>query len=58
MDFQIQTAFNTGLGSQICQPLERFDEFRPAVWLSAVVQCVDADEDVAGAEDLGPSQRK
>ena len=56
MDFQIQAAFNTGFSRQIRHPLERFDEFRPAVWVPAVVQCVHADEDVAGAEHLGQAK--
>ena len=34
------------------------DEFRPAVGIAGVVERVDADDDVVGAEHLGPAERQ
>ncbi|KAA1260357.1 hypothetical protein LF1_28970 [Rubripirellula obstinata] len=35
------------LGCQVCHGLECGDEFRAAIGIAAVVQCIDVDEDVA-----------
>ena len=39
-------------------PLERLDVLGPAVWIAGVVQRIDADEEVAGAQHFSPRQRQ
>ena len=51
-------AFDAGLGGDVGEPLERGDEFGPAVGIAGVVDRVDAAEDVARAEHFGPAQRE
>ena len=36
--------------------LELFDEFRPAIGITTVVQCIDADENITRVNCLSPSQ--
>jgi hypothetical protein len=54
MDLQILAAFNSGFRGQIREALKGLDEFW-SVWISAVVERVHADEDVAGSKYLRPS---
>src|SRR5262245_26568610 len=49
-------AFDTGPGCHRGEPLECVNEFRTAVRIARVVQCIDADHDVARLERLGPRQ--
>ena len=42
--------------ARLASCLERTKEFRPAVGIARVVDAIDADEDVKGAEGLGPGQ--
>ncbi len=51
-------AFDAGLGRQPGRVLERLDELRPAIGIAGVVEGVDADEDIAGAQHLRPRQRQ
>ena len=51
------SAFDTGFGSDIGQVLERFDKFRPAIWVAAVVDCVYAEKNVTGWNDFCPRKR-
>ena len=48
------SAFYTGFGSEIGQVLERFDKFRSAIWVAAVVDRVYADKNVIGRNHFRP----
>ena len=50
-------ALDARLGGQVGHLLVRADVLGAAVRVSAVVQGVDADENVAGLQHLGPGQR-
>ena len=51
------SAFDTGFGSEIGQVLERFDKFRSAIGIAAVVDGVYAKEDVVSWNHFGPRKR-
>ena len=51
-------ALDAGLGGEVRHPLEGVDVLGAAVGIAAVVERVDADEDVARAEHLGPRERE
>ena len=57
VDFEAAFVFDGSGGGKIGHVLKGFDIVGSAIRVSAVVGCVDADEDVEGAEDLGPGQR-
>ena len=38
--------FDARLGGQDREPLERLDEFRAAVWIARVIECIHPDEEV------------
>ena len=42
---------------QVRQPLERGNEFRPAIRIAAVIDGIRADENVRGAKHLTPGER-
>ena len=50
-------ALDGGLGREVRHLLERLDVLGPAVGVAAVVEGVDADEDVVCFEHLGPGER-
>ena len=52
------SAFDTGFGSKIGQILKRFDEFRPAIGVAAVIDRVYAEKNVIGLESLPPRQAR
>ena len=58
VDLQLLPALDPGLGRQVGHLLVGADVLGPAVRVAAVVQGVDADEDVAGLQHLGPGQRE
>jgi hypothetical protein len=49
-------ALDAHAGCQVGDSLKRFDEFRSAIRVAALVDCIDTDEDVVGTQDLGPHQ--
>src|SRR5262245_56040366 len=51
------SAFDAGAGRKIRQALERGNELGPAIGVTRIVQGVDADDEVVGAERFGPAQR-
>ena len=51
------SACDTGFGSDIGHVLERFYEFRSAIWVAAVVDCVYADKNVIGRNYFRPGKR-
>ncbi len=56
MDAEVARAFDPGPGGQVRQRLERPEELRPAIRITRIVDAVDPDEDIEGAERLGPGQ--
>ncbi len=52
------SAFDARLGRQLRGSLECLDELRTAIGISRVVERVDADEDVVGAEHFRPCERE
>src|ERR1035438_8481275 len=58
MNLERLTAFNARLGGQVSHLLKGLDKLRPAVRVARVVQRVYANENVARAQHLSPSQRK
>src|SRR5262245_34910768 len=57
VDPERETAFDTRLRSEVGGSLERFEELRPAVGISRVVEGIRADEDVSGADRFAPGHR-
>ena len=53
---QLLASLDARLGGQVGHALEGLDVLGPAVGVAAVVERVDADEDVAGLQRLGPGQ--
>src|SRR3954467_14128766 len=51
-------ALDTGAGAEIGDPLEGTDELGTAVGVPRIVERVDADDDVARVERLGPAERQ
>src|SRR5207302_1125340 len=51
-------AFYAGPGRQVCHALEGFNELWTAIRVAAVVERIDSDEDVGGAQHLSPRKRK
>ena len=51
-------AFHPGLGRQLRQLLEAFDELRAAIRIARIIERIDADIDVARARGLGPAERE
>src|SRR5439155_2342794 len=51
-------AFDAGASGHGREPLEGRNEFRPAVRVPRIIERVHTDDDIAGAEDLGPTERK
>jgi hypothetical protein len=49
-------AFNTGFGGQVGHGLKGGDVFGSAIGITAIVNGVNADEDVAGVEGFGVSE--
>ena len=58
MDAKLALVFNGGFGGQVGQMAEGLDEFGPAIRIAAVIEGIDADEDVEGIEGFGPAQSK
>src|SRR5262249_42832967 len=50
--------FDRSLGGEIGHPLIRGDVLGAAVWISAVIESIDPQENVVSSEYLGPSQCK
>jgi len=48
-------AFDTGFCPEIGEGLERFDEFRPAIRVAALIDCVHAEKNVASLNYFRPS---
>src|SRR5579859_1646972 len=55
---QALLVFDAGFRREICHPLKGGDVFWAAVGIARVVECIDADEDVLSAQDLGPRERE
>ncbi len=55
---QLLRALDAGLGGQVRHAREGLDVLRPAIGIAAVVERVDAHEDVTGAQRLGIGQRE
>jgi hypothetical protein len=51
------SAFNSSFCSKIGDGLKCFDEFKPAIWIPAVVDRVYAQENVTGWNDFRPRKR-
>src|SRR5438309_1409490 len=51
-------AFDCGLGGEVRHTLVSFDVFGSAIGISAVINCIHANKDVAGFKHLSPGQRK
>lgn len=51
------TSLGCRLESQVGHFLESFDVLRSAVWIAAVVQCIDPRKQIEGSQYLGPPQR-
>jgi len=49
-------AFNAGPGGEIAEGFEGVDELRAAIGVTGIVESVDADEDVLGAQDFSPGE--
>ena len=58
MDLESLRSLDAGSGREVGHRLVGRDVLGPAVRVAAVVERVDADEDVLGAERLGPGERK
>ena len=58
MDGEAELAFDARLGGQVGQLDEGGQVFRAAVGIAAVVDGVDAEEDVGRADGLGKGQRQ
>src|SRR5688500_17391752 len=54
---RLALGLDAGTSGKIRHPLERLDEFRSAVGISAVVEGVHADEDLVRANDFGEGER-
>ena len=50
-------SFDSSFGGEVGELLERLDVFRATIRISAVIDGVDADENVIGFQHLGVSQR-
>ena len=57
VDAEAARALDARLGGEIGQPLEGLDELGPAIGIAGLVERVHADEDVLGAQRLGPGER-
>ena len=57
VDRQRLSPARSALGGQIGHRLEGGDVFRSAVGVAAVVECVDADEDVGASRSFRPDAR-
>ena len=51
------SAFDAGFCSKVGQSLERFDKFRAAIRVAAVINCIYADKNVAGVNHFGRGKR-
>ncbi len=56
MNSEFQSAFDAGLGRQVGQALEGLDVFGAAIGISAVIDGIDAHEDVGRPDGLGKGQ--
>ena len=52
------SAFDTRFGSKVSQRFKRFDEFRPAVRIAAVIDRVYTNKNVSGRNYFRPAERK
>src|SRR5438874_6132265 len=50
-------ALHTGFGSKVGQRFKRCDKLRPAVWISAEIDCIRSDEDISRSNCLRQSKR-
>src|SRR5207302_6342138 len=50
------SAFDSGFCSEVGHILERFDEFRPAIWVATVIDCVYAEKNVTGGNHFRPCE--
>ena len=57
MDFQMLEPFNAGFRSQVCETFKGLDELGTTVRISAVVERVHADENVARIQAPRPRLR-
>nr|WP_258868878.1 hypothetical protein [Alkalilimnicola ehrlichii] len=55
---QLLFAFHRRFGCYVCHLFKGFDERRPAVRVAGVVDRVDADEDIPGADNFRIAQRQ
>ena len=58
VDREPLAAFDAGLGGEVGHLLKSGDVFGAAIGVAGVVERVDAEEDVARAEDLDPGERE
>src|SRR5207249_2289564 len=56
VDAEVALALDAGLGRQIGQLLERLRELRPAIGIAGVIDRIDADEDILGAQHFRPGE--
>src|SRR5204863_3724529 len=49
---------DSGLGREVCEPLELGNELRPAIGIARIIERVDADEQVARPARLGEAERE
>jgi len=57
VDAKLRRSFDSRFGREIGEALERGDVFRPAVWVSAVVQRVHSQEEIRRSFYLGEAER-
>src|SRR5258708_847243 len=58
VNMHMRASLYAGLGGQIRHALKRIDEFRAAIRIAGVIDCINADEDVRTRKDFRPSQRE
>ena len=46
MNAETSALLDSSLCGKVCESLKRGDEFGATVWITAVVNCIDPDEDV------------
>ena len=56
VNFELQRPFDAGLRGQIRQLFESRDVFRPAIGIAAVIDGVDADENIGSRNRFGKRQ--
>src|SRR5579862_6750600 len=56
VDLNHRFPLHSGFGCKVCESLEGVDELWTTIRVSAVVQSIDANENVAAFENLCPSQ--